>query len=286
MNFPNGFPPDAQARVHAEQLKARTNFQERRKRIPRLPYWPNPQHHLNLKLYVAQVCASFAHEACELGKKGSWTVGEVREHTEHFLCDFFCEAEEHEGHDEEGRRLGSLIGNDWFGACGGDSIRPLVLRQFEGTNHWQQFELELLKLAQAQSAKPAADAPESTCNGPKASVARARCVKKVIEELAAVRPKMHSDADYDSVRDEYSGYLAFKVCDRVPDLKRKLENIQGHQQFKRFAKEIVAAHFGKEYSTIESDWKHHNPDRKPGNPAKQARDGKHRTSRRIPKSTR
>jgi hypothetical protein len=95
------------------------------------------------------------------------------------------------------------------------------------------------------------------------SKARARSVSKIIKELGTLRPRMHSEDDYASLREEYSTFVTFEICDRHPHLKLKLENIQGHTQYKRFAKEIVAEKYNRKYSTIEKDWKRHNPDRKP-----------------------
>jgi len=96
-----------------------------------------------------------------------------------------------------------------------------------------------------------------------ASEARSRAVAKVIKELTVLRPQIFSADDYPKIREHYPRYLTIQVCERHPDLKLKLESIQGHQQFKMFAKEIVARHFSREYSTVEKDWKKHKPDRKP-----------------------
>lgn len=111
--------------------------------------------------------------------------------------------------------------------------------------------------------REATDASGEVSRPISASQARARAVAKVIKELGVLRPRMFSDDDYDHLRQEYSRYMVFKVCGQHPDLKLKLESIQGHQQFKRFAKEIVAAHYSCKYSTIEKDWKTYNPNRKP-----------------------
>jgi len=96
-----------------------------------------------------------------------------------------------------------------------------------------------------------------------ASAARSRAVVKVMSELSVLRPQLFSADDYPRLRELHPDFLTFRVCEKDPDLKLKLENIQGHQQFKRFAKEIVGAHFSRRYSTIEKDWKKHNPNRKP-----------------------
>lgn len=94
------------------------------------------------------------------------------------------------------------------------------------------------------------------------SAVRAEAVQCVLKELAEIRPTMTATADFDSIRKRFPNSIAFKVCETNPDLRLKLESIAGHQQFTRFAIEIVAANYGRKYTTVEKDWKTHKP-RKP-----------------------
>ena len=74
-----------------------------------------------------------------------------------------------------------------------------------------------------------------------------------------IRPLMTPQASYRSIRSRFPDSVAFTVCDAHKDLKLKLENIQEHQQFVRFAIEIVAAKYGRKFNTVEKDWKTHKP---------------------------
>jgi hypothetical protein len=91
------------------------------------------------------------------------------------------------------------------------------------------------------------------------SAVRAKAVQSVLEELAKITPLMKSSIDYHEVRKQFPNSMTFNVCDGIPALKVKLENIAGHQQRVRFAQEIVAAKYGRERSTVEKDWKTHKP---------------------------
>jgi hypothetical protein len=101
-----------------------------------------------------------------------------------------------------------------------------------------------------------AECPESEISAD-SSVNRARVVGRVINELLQIRPQMKSDSDYEKIEATFPEFVAFKVCNTNPELKMKLENIQGHQQFVRFAIEIVAAKYGRKYNTVEKDWRTH-----------------------------
>jgi hypothetical protein len=95
--------------------------------------------------------------------------------------------------------------------------------------------------------------------GSDSSKARVEKVQRVLAELAEITPKMWSEADYESVRQQFPQFVTFRVCDAHPKLKLKLENIQEHRQRVRFAIEIVAAHYGRSFSTVEKDWKNRKP---------------------------
>jgi hypothetical protein len=84
-------------------------------------------------------------------------------------------------------------------------------------------------------------------------------VQGVRDELAKITPLMKSSIDYDDVRKQFPDSMTFKVCDGIPALKLKLENIAGHQQRVRFGIEIVAAKYGLKFNTVEKDWKKHKP---------------------------
>ena len=94
------------------------------------------------------------------------------------------------------------------------------------------------------------------------STIRAHTVQRVCDELARIRPRMTPRADYKSVKAQFPASLVFAVCDRDKELRLKLENIQEHHQFIRFAIEIVAAQYGRKFNTVQKDWKAHKPRKK------------------------
>jgi hypothetical protein len=94
------------------------------------------------------------------------------------------------------------------------------------------------------------------------STLRADEVRRVCEELAVIRPLMTPRTLYNAIKAQFPGSVVFNVCDTHKELKLKLENIQEHQQFVRFAIEIVAAKHGRKFNTVEKDWKKHKPRKK------------------------
>jgi hypothetical protein len=88
---------------------------------------------------------------------------------------------------------------------------------------------------------------------------RAEVVAQVIGELNVLRPLIVGLKEYNEQRALFPDYLTFKVAEKHPNLKEKLLYIQHHVQHRRLALEIAAAHFGKERTTIESDWKKYKP---------------------------
>jgi hypothetical protein len=97
---------------------------------------------------------------------------------------------------------------------------------------------------------------------PDSSTLRADEVRRVCEELAVIRPRMTPRTPYNAIKTQFPGSVVFSVCETHKELKLKLENIQEHQQFVRFAIEIVAAKYGRKFNTVEKDWKKHKPRKK------------------------
>jgi hypothetical protein len=130
-----------------------------------------------------------------------------------------------------------------------------------------------------------AERPESEISAD-SSVNRARVVGRVIDELIQIRPQMKSDSDYEKIEAAFPKFVAFKVCNTNPELKMKLENIQGHQQFVRFAIEIVAAKYGRKYNTVEKDWRTHKPRKEESQPSRDPSERGRRKSQKKPTTRR
>ncbi len=96
---------------------------------------------------------------------------------------------------------------------------------------------------------------------PTPSEARARTVAKIIEELDTLKPQMYGESDYSDLERRYPDYLSFEIAKRQRDLRTKLLNLQSHRQHKRLAQELAAAHHGKQWATIQTDWKKNKPNK-------------------------
>lgn len=90
--------------------------------------------------------------------------------------------------------------------------------------------------------------------------ARAMTVAKLIKELHCLKPQMFEDeSEYNRLRNQYRDFLAFKIVEDRPDLKRRVLAIQGSRRHVRLAQELAAAHHERQLSTILDDWKDHKP---------------------------
>jgi hypothetical protein len=105
-------------------------------------YGPSATDEENFRKYVLRVFLVFAKEACKLGAHGSWTMDRVRAETDEFLRLFTIQAYYEDGHDKQGRELPKMISHM------DGSILPEVKRKFRSSAEWQQFEGELLAVAE------------------------------------------------------------------------------------------------------------------------------------------
>ena len=84
---------------------------------------------------------------------------------------------------------------------------------------------------------------------------RAADVAKFIKELSVLKPQMLSESEYERLREKYPNFLTFKVAENDPDLKLKVQYLQGHPQHIRLAQELAAKLYVKSLNTIKIDWK-------------------------------
>jgi hypothetical protein len=88
---------------------------------------------------------------------------------------------------------------------------------------------------------------------------RAMWVAKILAELMALKPRMYGPDSYTGLEKTYPDFAVFKIAQRHPDLRDKIENIKENVAVKRLACQLVAEKFGKELSTVQTDWKHYKP---------------------------
>jgi hypothetical protein len=85
---------------------------------------------------------------------------------------------------------------------------------------------------------------------------RAKFVEQVLIELKQIRPEMVNESHYGQVQQAHARFKIFRVAKKLQCVKEWLENIQGRRDLVKLAQEITARHFGRSYSTIQSDWSH------------------------------
>jgi hypothetical protein len=150
MEYPREFSRQARARVEAERLKARQEFEQ--DRISPVPSdWTTQRwDQCTLYTYILRVFLAFAQEACQLGRDGTFAVDQVREEVEGFLRAFGIEAYNERGRDRTGAKLPNILNRY------NEDLRPDVYSEFRVTDEWRQFEEELLTVAESQGGRIAA----------------------------------------------------------------------------------------------------------------------------------
>src|ERR1700720_9934 len=128
MEYPAKFSPEGRAAVEAELIRAGRAHDQRKKDWH--SDWTFPQER-SLQTYILNVFLVYAREAIELGKKGVWTVDQVR-------------AQVLEGLGLITLEIGFKRDYHTFIERNGGSITPETQREFEATTEWEQFEDELL----------------------------------------------------------------------------------------------------------------------------------------------
>jgi hypothetical protein len=142
--YPSEFSAEARARVEIEMLKASKDLAQQRNEVPWSQYGPGKADEENLQKYILRVFLVFAKQACELGAQGQWAVDRIRSEAGEFLRRFTIRAYYESGFDKKGRKLREMASH-WNG-----TILPEVQREFEKSQEWQQFEKELLAVAELQ----------------------------------------------------------------------------------------------------------------------------------------
>ena len=126
------------------ETPSRKRFDEAREHAPYRAYGRTAHLEAELRKYILRQFAVFASEACKLGCQGVWSVERVEEAALEFLRLCTIEARSSKGFD----RLGRAFGRDWIGNWG--DIQSTVMREFERSDEWRQFQEELLHVAERQ----------------------------------------------------------------------------------------------------------------------------------------
>jgi DNA-binding Xre family transcriptional regulator len=144
--YPTKFSPEARAAVEAELIRAGRLHDKRKADWD--SDWPFPLHR-SLQENILTVFLVYAREPIELGRKGVWTVDQVRSQALERLRHITLEIKFKRNYDS-------------FTEWNSGSIRPETQREFEATAEWRQFEDELLALAESLQKPPGNDVSSQT----------------------------------------------------------------------------------------------------------------------------
>ena len=187
MVYPQEFSAEARTRIEAERVKANQALRQARTVEPP-DNWTKGKRvwdECAFRGYILRVFRAYAHEACELGKQGTWAGDRIRSETDEFLRRFAIEACDEQGHDRYGDKFRMIV-SDWY-----TSLRPEVERWFHESDEWREFEDDLLAVAErqaAQKSEPGGDEPAQTEAGPAGNgtnnaTGRREAVDAYIEEV-------------------------------------------------------------------------------------------------------
>jgi len=247
------FPDSAQKRFFAEQVRAIEFLEEGKSSVH-----SKKEADALLVNFILRLFAAFVREASKLGTSGLWTGMRFQSECLDFL---------------EQRASEACFKLDGI-------IRTDVQTTIEHSTQWKRYRQLLRKIAilQSRSAESLSklgggdDGESSTQKQSRseshgeedskiAKRSRATTVAKLIGELDVLRPQMFEDEkEYDKLRIQHPGFLAFKVADQRPDLKLKILAIRASVRHIRLAQELAAGHYGKSLWTIQDDWKDFKPE--------------------------
>jgi hypothetical protein len=147
MNFPSGFPDNAQSAVVAAQIRASGRMEnELSYRMPAPGYTKSQQLGSLGRSYILQIFAVFAYEACKLARDGIWTARRVDLEALEFLRQLAIELRSEYSH------LGMP---DMVGSMG--YLDSTIFRELKLSNEWKTYQDTLLEVAEFQAQFPSAN---------------------------------------------------------------------------------------------------------------------------------
>ena len=146
MDFPNGFPTRARARVEAEKILAYRELDQRGKKVSSGLAVESLVRDCILRIFLV-----FADELCAFGQENSWAVDRIDSRAKEFLQRLTIEVQYDKGHDYV-RMISHING----------SLTQDAERQFRQSPKWKKYESLLLKLAKIQQKAPPTTRSEPT----------------------------------------------------------------------------------------------------------------------------
>ena len=146
MDFPNGFPTKARARVKAEQILAYRKLDETGKNVSSGLAVESLVRDCILRIFLV-----FADELCAFGQENGWAVDRIDSQAKEFLRRLTIEVQR-----DKGYGYVRMISNS-DGSLTGDAER-----QFLQSPKWKKYESSLLRLARLQQKAPGTTGSEPT----------------------------------------------------------------------------------------------------------------------------
>lgn len=162
MEYPPEFSAQAQAAVESERILADVEFDDAR--ANRLPsYDAGPYLVWLIREYVMRVVAEFAKHACDLGRKGAWTVPEIESQVYEFMVQVSQGASREKSFFANGNRL--LVERQLFSMTSAGAMLSSELHFLKSLPQWKEYQRELLAVAARQKDSVSTTTEEDTESG-------------------------------------------------------------------------------------------------------------------------
>ncbi|MGB9457519.1 MAG: hypothetical protein WCB12_15835 [Bryobacteraceae bacterium] len=146
MQYPEDFPLKSRAAVAAEKLRTGSEFDQAQEYLSR-----DADIEEQIRKYILRQFLVFVREASKLGKAGIWRVDRVESDALEFLRHATIDA-------VYSKR--PWLGDRWISRMTGQ-LTSEILRQFEKSSEWPQYQEMLLEVAEAQDAGTADSGAEA-----------------------------------------------------------------------------------------------------------------------------
>lgn len=150
MDYPKGFPAEAQAAVEQVKILASEEFDKDRARLADVPlhsYEMLTEFPKALRAYVVRVTLAFAEQACKLGRFKVWTAPKIDEEVHNFMAQVAAEADLEKCFHADGRPF-----NDFrFSSHRPNWIDTPERHQLKSLPQWKEYQRLLLEVTKIQS---------------------------------------------------------------------------------------------------------------------------------------
>jgi hypothetical protein len=227
-DYPPEFSKHARNAVETEKIRAAQALEAERPKLPAAEFGNPPKGLVGLVVtYILLVFVVFATQACETGHQHDWALDRLRSKSMEFLREFTIEARFEKGYYEGCASSGHRIQIKEMTSDVGASILPSVMRDFEKSRLWTEYEELLLAYAgrnlPTESLQP--EHPMRVGINPKARL-------KAIERAEMIEKRQTA-----AVPDQTQGSAIVALLDRIVEKRNII--IEGWAQSHGFKRTTV-----------------------------------------------